>query len=425
MEKKNKVLLFMVVSMVLGYLPWYNFSAVLPYISKEFGLTGTDTGTILAAFQVGYVLVVMATGRLADRLGVKMVVFWATLLTGVFSTAFILFAKGFLSILILRLLTGLSAGAIYAPGMALLSNWFRPRDRGKAIGTYTGALTLAYGGGYFIAAPLAASHGWRMGMLATSLPVFIAVLILGFLVDESPSVCLGKEQQTAAINTIDENQPVKQAPEGGYTGPALITAAYMGHMWELYAFWGWIGPFMVASASAVGYSDAVAVALGGKLAAMIILLGAPAVWLLGSIADRWGRTKAIIFGATCSLIAEFVFGFLHGRSLVLVVIVGLWIGFWVIADSGVYKAGLTDMVSPSIRATSLGVQSAIGYSMTILAPWFFGKILDLMNGGVNPINATRWGIPFAMLGVGAILAPLAALVLRRVPQSNLMAGGRK
>ncbi len=426
MAKKNKILFAMIVSMVLGYLPWYNFSAVLSFMSKEFQLSGSDTGTILAVFQIGYVIVVLITGRLADLVGVKRIVFWATLLTGISSTAFIYFANGFYSILALRLLTGLSAGAIYAPGMALVSNWFGPNERGKALGAYTAALTFAYGGGYFIASPLAAAYGWRTGMFWTSVPVFLAALLILFFVEDAPAEqMVDRDTTTENVKQTVVSPDVKQAPAGGYAGPTAITASYMGHMWELYAFWGWIGPFLVASALAVGYTEVAATALGGRLAAFIIMLGAPAVWLLGMAADRWGRTKAIIVGATCSLAAEFIFGFLYGSSMVLVTIVGLWIGFWVIADSGIYKAGLTDMVLPQIRATSLGIQSAVGYSMTIISPWAFGKMLDILNGGANPSVATNWGLPFLMLGIGGVLAPVGALILRRLPQAQLMANGKK
>ena len=428
-DKNNKILILMVVSMMLSYLPWYNFSAVLTYIADEFNLSGSDTGTILAVFQVGYVVVVVLTGRLADLLGTRKVIFWATFLTGVFSTAFVYLAGGFYSILVLRLLTGLSAGAIYAPGMALLSNWFTPARRGKAIGAYTASLTVAYGGSYFIASPLAAEYGWRTGMLWTSLPVFIAVAIIWLFIEEKPAE---KDQFSRAVAGSPESETIREpagavqpAPQGGLSGPAVITASYMGHMWELYAFWGWIGPFLTAAFFASGYVEAEAVAWGGRLAAVIIMLGAPGVWLMGVLADRWGRTKAIVLASTCSLAAQFFFGFLYGQSLALLVLVGLWIGFWVVADSGIFKAGLTEMVIDDIRATSLGVQSAIGYSLTVIAPWVFGRVLDLLNDGVSPLQASNWGLPFLVLGLGALLAPAGALFLRRLPQAALMAGGKK
>ncbi len=408
----------MIVSMVLSYLPWYNFSAVSTYITAEFNLDVKQTGLILSSFQVGYVIVVLLTGWLADKIGQKKVVAWSTLFTGIFSTMFVWLAKDFKSILILRLLTGLSAGAIYVPGMALLSNWFEPKERGKVLGAYTGSLTLAYAGGYFIAAPIAARYNWRYGMLWTSLPAFIAAFIVFFFV---------KENSTIKDNGVEQSyiEPNKYSYVESHMGPVLITTGYMGHMWELYAFWGWIGPFMVASSLAVGYSQAQAVEIGGKLAAYIILLGVPSSWIAGIISDKIGRTKTIIICSIFSLIAQFLFGFLYGKSLSVIVIVGLWIGFWVVADSAIYKAGMTEMVAEGKRATALGIQSAFGYGMTILSPYAFGKVLSWINMDVTDIAlAKKWGLPFMMLGAGAVIAPISIFILRRIRQAKLMCNGK-
>ncbi|MFZ5945683.1 MAG: MFS transporter [Bacillota bacterium] len=422
MNKKTKILLIMAVSMFLGYLPWYNFSAVLNYIAKDFGLTAAQIGYILASIQVGYVIVVITTGWLSDKIGEIKVVAWATLLTGIFSTMFAWLARDFYSILALRLLTGLSAGAIYVPGISYLSRWFKSNERGKAIGIYTGALTASYAGGYFVASPLASKYGWQSGIIWTSLPVFVAALLLFIIIKETPPEDM--EDSILQQSNVDSDSRVKPAPEGGYGGPALITASYMGHMWELYAFWGWIGPFLMASTIAVGYEENLAVALGGKLAAGVILVGVPAVSLWGIVADKYGRTKTIIVAALCSLAAELFLGYLYGHSLIIIVLLAFWIGFWVIADSPIYKAGLTEMVSRNIRSTALGLQSAIGYIMTIISPIVFGMVLEYQNGKVNPIYAQQWGASFLLLGVGALVAPLAAVILRRLPQARLMAKGK-
>ncbi len=422
MEKKTKIMILMVVALFLGYLPWYNFSAVMSYISTDFGLTAGHQGMIISAFQLGYVVIVLITGWLADKVGAKKVVAWATLCCAVTATLFPFVAHDFTTTLIMRLLTGLSAGAIYAPGMALLSNWFEPQERGKAIGAYTAGLVAAYAGGYFVAAPLAAAYSWQVGMLATSLPVFVAAFIVFRYIEDRPQ---GTASFDGAIGFLGDGAAMpKPAPEGGYKGPIFITGSYMGHMWELYAFWGWIGAFMMASCTAVGITGAEAVATGGLLAAIIILVGAPAVYFLGLLADKIGRTKAIIIAATCSLVPEFFFGYMFGMPLWMVVIVGLWIGFWVIADSAIYKAGLTDMISEKIRGTILGVQSAVGYSMTILAPLAFGALLEKLNGPVASIDATVWGPCFVMLGIGALIAPILAMATRKLPQAKLMTGGK-
>lgn len=405
-EHRARILVSMVVSVFLAYLPWYNFSAVLKFISAEFLLTPGDTGTILSAYQAGYVIVVVLTGWLADRVGTKKVIVFATMLTGISSTAFIWFAVDKWTILAMRVITGCASGAIYAPGMALLSNWFAPTERGKALGAYTGGLVAAYAGSYFIAPPVALDYGWRVGMLATSLPAFLGLLIVWMFVKEKPNM-FPDEDYTA---DIDESAPRALR---GYRGPILVTVAYMGHMWELFAFWGWIGPFMVAAASLVPIQFGDPVVLGGELAAVIVLVGAPAVWFWGAGADRIGREKAIIVGSLSSLIPQFFFGYLLGSALSVVAGVGLWLGFWVVADSAIYKAALTEMVPSRIRTTALGIQSAVGFGITIVAPAVFGQILEYFNGKVQPTEAVVWGPSFLVLGIGALAAPVAALALRR------------
>ena len=431
MSKRNQTLLVVTVSMALGYMPWYNFSAVLKYLADEFHLTTSDTGWILAAFQAGYVIVVGATGWLGDRVSLKKIVFWATLITGVSSTLFVWAAQGKESIMALRLITGLSAGAIYVPGMALLSQWFPPGERGGALGAYTGALVVAYAGGYLVAARLAASYGWRVGVLWTSLPAIFAAVLIALLVREAPAGAeTGKKLDPAASGGSSPGKAageaeILEAPTGGFRGPVLISVSYMGHMWELYAFWGWIGPFLVAAALAVGMPPDEAVKWGGTLAAAIILIGAPATWGWGVVADRKGRTWAIMTASILSVGAEFFLGYLYGHSLAIVVMVGAWIGFWVISDSAIYKAGLTEMVLPRIRSTSLGIQSVAGFAVTIVSPIVFGKILEMYNGPVAPARAKVWGPAFLALGLGAMVAPAAAWMLRRQKQAKLMAGGKK
>jgi MFS family permease len=434
MSKKNRTLLAMTVAMTLAYMPWYNFSAVLKFLSDEFRLTASDTGWILAAFQAGYVIVVGATGWLGDRMSLKKIVFWATLTTGIFSTLFAWGAQGKASVIALRLITGLAAGAIYVPGMALLSQWFPPKERGGALGAYTGAVVAAYAGGYLIAGRLASSYGWRTGILWTSIPAILAAVLIALLVRDAPPGeenngdrrLIGRTMMSQDSSGRDGAAgEILEAPFGGLRGPALISVSYMGHMWELYAFWGWIGPFLVSAALALGMAPDEAVKWGATFAAAIILIGAPASWGWGIVADRKGRTWAIIVASVLSAGAECFLGFLYGHSLAILVLLAAWIGFWVIADSAIYKAGLTEMVLPRIRSTSLGIQSVVGFFVTILSPMAFGKILELCNGSVPAAQVKVWGPAFLILGLGGMVAPAAAWILRRERQAVLMAGGKR
>ncbi len=235
-------------------------------------------------------VVVNLTGWLADRWP-RAVLFWATLLTGLSAVLFPFAAEGFASILCLRLLTGLAAGAIYVPGMALLSGWFGSAERGRALGAYTGAMVASYAGGYLLAANLSAAYGWRVGVLATSLPALLAVPLLRLVPAAPPA---GHEPSPAApAAPAAPGRPEAISPRGASLGgPALITLGYVGHMWELYAFWAWVGPFLVAAGLAGGLAAGQAVD-GRHPGLAHHLLGAwRSIW--EAAADRRGRTAIII-----------------------------------------------------------------------------------------------------------------------------------
>jgi MFS family permease len=271
---------------------------------------------------------------------------------------------------------------------------------------------------------IASAYTWQIGILATSVPAFFAVFLVYRFVEDAPEHIKEKNSDNKQ-EFKNITKEVKPAPNGGYKGPALITFSYIGHMWELYGFWGWVGPFMVSAAVAVGYDYVQASVLGGQLASLIILVGAPSVWLMGYISDKIGRTKTILICSIASLSGQFIFGFMHGKSLIITVIIGIWIGFWVIADSASFSTGMTEMVLPKIRATSLGIQNSAGFLITVISPAVFGQVLEHFNNVDNVTFAKNWLFPFITLGLGALLAPFFAIILRKIKQSKLMCNGKK
>jgi MFS family permease len=410
MAKKYNILIVMVFAMILGYLPWYNFSAVSSFIQKDLNLSTREMGTILSVFQAGYVITVIFTGWLADKLGRKKVVSTATILTGVFSIMFALFAKDYAGTMFFRILTGLSAGAIYAPGIALLTNWFDKKDRGLAVGAYTAALTIAYAGGYFIASPIAASFGWRQGILWTSLPALIAGIMLILLVKENPQAI--KTKTPIKLNTAKESVRNMRLSKAVIT---IAIIAYAGHMWELYSFWGWIGNYLSSVVYSSGVSQVEAATIGGRIAAFVILLGAPSVFFVSYLSDKLNKIKLIMIASVASILGEFAFGFLQNISQTTVILIALWIGFWAVADSGIYKVILTEFASQDKMATMLGVQSSVGFAATIVSPYVFGRVLENINKGFAvTLEYQNWGAPFMILGIGALVSPICMLYLKKL-----------
>jgi MFS family permease len=71
----------------------------------------------------------------------------------------------------------------------------------------------------------------------------------------------------------------------------------------------------------------------------------------------------------------------------------------------------------------MGFQTLIGFIAATASPTVFGWVLDWTNPtqGNMPF---QWGWAFGILGLGALVGPVALTVVRRLPGSEKMAAGK-
>jgi len=303
-------------------------------------------------------------------------------------------------------------GGLYVPGMKIIMNLFPPSKSGAAVGIYTGSMVAAQGTSY-IAGPVAAAYGWQAGVLATSVWGLPAAMIAWALLAPGPK------------NIADG----ASRPSPVFGLPAiLITLSYMGHTWELYAMRGWIGAFLFAAGRQTGYGVSEAVALASWISIATVMIGAFSPWLGGWLSDRIGRTKAVILILWMSMPCSLVYGWLIGLPIWALAGIALFYGFWIMADTAIFKVGLAELVPSSSIGMALGVQSFLGFASSSLATALFGLVLDMTNDpkAVSALGYFPfWGWAFTMLGVGASVGPAAAYLLMRNPASIKMGGGKR
>ncbi|HUG14553.1 MAG TPA: MFS transporter [Thermomicrobiales bacterium] len=379
---------------------WFSFSAVKPVIAAEWNLSNTDAGYILAAFQLGYIGAVVVVGMLADRFNTRTVFALSAVAAGALNLGFAFLADDLASAMVLRLLVGAAMAGVYTPGIKLVAGWFSPAQRGRAVGVFVGALVLGSASPYLLT-PIAVEAGWSSLVVVTALCAFVSAGIMWLVVADPP------EQPVTPFRF--DPRLLKQR------SLALVNAGYVSHMWELYAMWAWIGPFLIYVLQEQGRSTSDATALGGQLAFAIVGIGAVACAVAGFLGDRFGRTLTtsvlLMVSAACSL----TFGFTQTAPIAIIALLGLVYGFAIIGDSPLYSAGVTELAPRERIGAALGVQSVLGFGTTIVSVFLFGVVVD------------RWGwtAAFVMLGLGALAGPVAMLRLRRLPDAARMAGGRR
>src|SRR5262249_30580714 len=157
--------------MFLGMTLWFSATAANAQISSEFQLSSAAVAWLTMAVQGGFVAgtLVAALLNLPDVLNPRRL-FFIGCWVGALANAGVTIARGPVSIVALRFLTGAALACVYPPGMKVAAGWFE-RKRGTALGILIGALTIGSAFPHLLAA-LSATVPWRVLMLvATSLAV--------------------------------------------------------------------------------------------------------------------------------------------------------------------------------------------------------------------------------------------------------------
>jgi MFS family permease len=384
---------------LLGMCVWFAAAAVAPHFRAAWGLSVTEAGWLTTSVQLGFVVgtLVAAVLNLADVIPSR-AYFAASALLAAAANSSLLLAGGYAGALCLRFATGFFLAGVYPPGMKMAATWFRA-NRGLAIGTVVGALTVGKASPYLVDAIGGAGIGFAIW--STTAGAIAAALLVGAGYRDGPFAFQRRPFSWGLVGTVLGDRRWR-----------LATAGYLGHMWELYAFWTWIVAFLAASAAArAGTPWAGEYSTGVELAAFAaIAIGGPACVWGGRVADRVGREKlaigALTASGTCALLAGFFFG---SSPWLLVPLVLAW-GWFVIADSAQFSALVTELSPPHAVGTALTIQVALGFLLTMVTIQLVPAIAESVGW--------RWAFPVLAAGPAIGIAAMRRLMRARGLRSS-------
>jgi MFS family permease len=393
-------------SRVLSATWFVAYSAVLPLMREDWGLSARDAGMIQGAFHLGYLASLFIVGFLADHFGAKR----AFLVSGVAGflspILFVLLVDGFWSALWLHALTGLTQGGYYTPVLAMVNEHVERARRGRAMGFMIAASSAGYAVALGAAGLVLSFAGWR-----AAIAVVAAMPVLSWFI--------GLTATRSTPNTVHPR------PEG-HTLLASIPAVlrnrkgmlsvwgYTFHSWELLGLWAWMPAFLTAALVAGGSGAAQAAALALSLSALTYVANIAGSIVGGTMSDRWGRTRTILLWSCVSLVLSFCIGWMIALPVVVLVAIACLYNFSGIADSSVHSTVIAESVPPHILGAAYAVRSVLGFGTGVVSPVVFGWVLDVAGGGRTSGDAFGWGIAWATLGLGGLLGPLATWKLHRL-----------
>jgi MFS family permease len=332
------------------------FSALLPSIIDEFGLSYTRAGLLASAFFYAYALMQLPSGLLGDRFGRRRILLLG-LLGGALAAGLTGLAGSFAALFLARALTGAFQGSLFSNDRAIIATVTPPDRIGLGQGVSFSGPGIGLTFGFVIGGLLLEVMPWRRVMMLFALgPIVAALLIARYVpVPSQPAsqVPVGQRLRRLVSN-------------GRLCTLALVSLCAIGDQFIL-ATWA---PLFFAE---VGVTDV------GRAGSYAALQGVAAS--LGMIASGWAHDRLVE----------------RGYASKSVIVAGL--------------AGLA--VSMLAMAAAIGQRSIPGLAVVLFAAAFFcwsiwGAVYTLLARMVRAEElGTAFGFSNSISFVGAIVGPIA------------------
>ena len=156
--------------------------AILP-MESELALNNGQFGIIAAGFGIGYLVMAFVGGLVVDRFNLVKIWAWSACLWSL-ATMAMGFARGFSSLLILRIVLGLAEGIHFPALVKTVSVWLEPEFRARSIAFGILGVPVASLIGAPLITALIEGFGWRtmffiLGLLGICWVVYWLILLKG------------------------------------------------------------------------------------------------------------------------------------------------------------------------------------------------------------------------------------------------------
>ena len=364
----------------ISFMVWVLIGVLGVFIAKDFGLTASQKGLLVAIPILGGALFRIPLGILVDRIGPKR--------TGILGQLFVMIplvwawlsGRSFHEFMALWLLLGVAGGS-FAVALPLASRWYPPQHQGLAMGI-AGAGNSGTVLAALLAPRLAERIGWHHVFGLALIPVVITLLLYSLLAKESPS------------------QPAPK-PLRDYLGLCRERDTWWFCLFYSFTFGGFVG---LASFLVIFFHDQYGLArvMAGNFTALCVFAGSFLRPVGGYLADRFGGTRMLLALFAAASVGLIAIGTLPPLWLVTALL------FVVMAMLGMGNGSVFQLVPQRFRqeiGVATGVVGAAGGLGGFLLPSLMGLLKDLTGS---------YGAGFLCFG----LAGLGCLGLLRLVQQG-------
>jgi MFS family permease len=396
------VLVLLLLAYILNFVDRQILGILAAPIKADLHLSDTEFGAIGGlAFALLYSALGIPLAYLADRASRSGVIAASLAVWSAF-TALCGLATGYWQLFLCRLGVGVGEAGGVAPSYALITDYFPPERRARALAIYSLGVPIGLSSGTLIGAYLASLIGWRAAFLIVGIAGVILAPILRYLVRDVPR---GQSTSDAPLGQVFPR--LARKPTFWLLAFASSASSLIGYGLAL-----WVPSVMMRSFNLDLLST------GKFLASLLLVGGSIGVFGGGWLADRLGGLEKSWY-ARLPAIAWLLSAPLYAAGLLAPSLTIAW-PLLLLANAvnilwlGPVTAAVQHLVPRHMRATGaasfLLINNLIGLGV---GPLLIGRLSDLFKHsyGVDALrNAAVACLAFYLLA--GVLALLAAPRLR-------------
>lgn len=343
-------------------------------IRESFGLDSSQLGVFFSAGILGLLPGALIGGRYSDRIGRKKVLIWSVAVFALFTLCTV-WVNSFNSLLLVRFLAGAGLGAAMPNLITLASEAVKPENRGRAVGLMycgmpVGAAILSY------IASLDFGSNWKnIFYLGGLLPIIVLPIMIKFLPESREFLKAQNITQTTTVTTQGSFKDLFNSQNVMRT--CLISVSYFFTLMVVYIMLSWLPSLFME----LGFSRK-----EGSTAQFFFMMSATVgTIILGMLTDRWKKAYVIILMYGGILAGLFCLN--AASSLTQMYMASALVGAFVIGCQGVLYAFGSIVYPTEVRATGVGMASAVGRVGAMLGPTIAGQLLAAGFGAAGVISA--------------------------------------
>lgn len=285
-QTRYSVVLMCFLATFICYIDRVNISVAIIPMSADFGWDKITQGYVLSSFYIGYIVVMIIGGRLADKHGGALILGAGVLLWSLFTLVTPAAAMlGFSVLLLARIGMGMGEAVTFPSVYNLVTRWVPTQDRSKAIALNASGIPVGTVFALLATPIIVEALGWEWAFY-----LFGAVGVVWYAVwrvvatatpQTHPRISNAElahiEANAAASGTTEKLPPWSKLLRNGPLWAIIV--AHFANNWTLYVVLSWL-PIYVNEGLGVDFKSVGYIAMLPHIASLLFLN------IIGNFADR-------------------------------------------------------------------------------------------------------------------------------------------